>query len=285
MSFRAHIELMKPRVTALVVFTTAAGFYLASSEGIHLALLVHTVLGTALISGGTAVLNEFLEREADGKMKRTCQRPLPSGRIGPGSAVFFGAALIGSGTLYLVFLTNVLATLIACGTSIVYLFVYTPLKTMTPICTSIGAIPGATPPLIGWAAASGELNIQALVLFLILFVWQFPHFLAISWIYKDDYRRGGFAMLSSVDPDGTRTSRRIIAFSAVLVPLSVGPWLWGLTGNVYPVGAVFLSAALLSVGAGVIWGCSTTSARRVLRASLAYLPLLLILMVMDKTAG
>ena len=281
----AHFELTKPRVTLLVVFTTAAGFYLASSGRVNLVLLVHALLGTALVAGGTAVLNQFLEREADGRMQRTRTRPLPSGRLDASDAVIFGGVLVCGGTLYLGLLTNLLAAFLACATAVLYLFVYTPLKMKTPICTAIGAIPGAAPPLIGWAAAKGHLDFHALLLFAILFTWQFPHFLAIFWIYKEDYQRGGFTMLSSVDPDGKRTSRHILAFSILLFFLSVGPWMWGLAGMVYLVGAVLLGSALIWFGFEIALCRSITSARHVLRASVAYLPLLLILMLIDKTNG
>ena len=278
----AFFELTKPRVTRSVILTSAVGFYLASSGRLDLLLLFHTLVGTTLLSGGAAVLNEFLEREADGRMRRTCTRPLPSGRLSESDALIAGSILIVVGSFYLALLTNLLAAFLGCVTLAIYLFVYTPLKMKTPICTTIGAIPGAIPPLIGWAAAKGSLDSHALLLFAILFAWQFPHFLAISWVYKDDYKRAGFAMLSSIDPDGRRTGRRILIFTVILLGLSVVPVTSGLTGMLYLVGALVLGSVLLWFGFEVALSRTRTAARHVLMASVAYLPLLLILMVIDK---
>ena len=278
----AFFELTRPGVTRSVVLTSAAGFYLGSSGRLDLLLLIHALVGTALLSGGAAVLNQFIEREADGKMNRTCRRPLPSGRVSENDAVIVGGLLIVGGSLYLAFLTNILAAFLGCFASVVYLFVYTPLKMKTPICTTVGAIPGAIPPLIGWAAASGQLNGNALLLFAIVFAWQFPHFLAISWVHKEDYKRAGFAMLSSRDPDGKRTGRRILIFTVILLGLSVVPVTSGLTGMIYLVGALVLGSVLLWFGFEAALARTKTAARHVLLASVAYLPLLLMLMVIDK---
>jgi len=278
----AFFELTKPRVIRSVILTSAVGFYLASSGRLDLLLLFHTLVGTTLLSGGAAVLNEFLEREADGRMRRTCSRPLPSGRLTESDALIAGSILIVVGSFYLALLTNLLAAFLGCVTLAVYLLVYTPLKMKTPICTTIGAIPGAIPPLIGWAAAKGSLDSHALLLFAILFVWQFPHFLAISWLYKEDYKRAGFAMLSSIDPDGRRTGRRILIFTVILFGLSVVPVTSGLTGTVYLVGALVLGSVFLWFGFEAALFRTTTAARHVLMASVVYLPLLLFLMVIDK---
>lgn len=278
----AFFELTKPRVIRSVILTSAVGFYLASSGRLDLLLLFHTLVGTTLLSGGAAVLNEFLEREADGRMRRTCSRPLPSGRLSEGDALIAGSILIVVGSVYLALLTNLLAAFLGCVTLAVYLLVYTPLKMKTPICTTIGAIPGAIPPLIGWAAAKGSLDFHALLLFAILFAWQFPHFLAISWLYKEDYKRAGFAMLSSIDPDGRRTGRRILIFTVILFGLSVVPVTSGLTGTVYLVGALVLGSVFLWFGFEAALFRTTTAARHVLMASVVYLPLLLFLMVIDK---
>ena len=278
----AFFELTRPGVTRSVVLTSAAGFYLASSGRLDLILLIHALVGTAFLSGGAAVLNQFIEREADGKMNRTCRRPLPSGRVSENDAVIAGGLLIVGGSLYLAFLTNILAAFLGCFASVVYLFVYTPLKMKTPMCTTVGAIPGAIPPLIGWAAASGQLNGNALLLFAIVFAWQFPHFLAISWVHKEDYKRAGFAMLSSRDPDGRRTGRRILIFTVILLGLSVVPVTSGLTGMIYLVGALVLGSVLLWFGFEAALARTKTAARHVLLASVAYLPLLLMLMVIDK---
>jgi protoheme IX farnesyltransferase len=278
----AFFELTRPGVTRSVVLTSAAGFYLASSGRLDLLLLIHTLVGTAFLSSGAAVLNQFIEREADGKMNRTCRRPLPSGRVSENDAVIAGGLLIVGGSLYLAFLTNILAAFLGCVASVVYLFVYTPLKMKTPICTTVGAVPGAIPSLIGWAAASGRLDGNALLLFAIVFAWQFPHFLAISWVHKEDYKRAGFAMLSSMDPDGRRTGRRILIFTLILLGLSVVPVTSGLTGMLYLVGALLLGAVLLWFGFEAALARTKTAARHVLMASVAYLPLLLMLMVIDK---
>ncbi len=278
----AFFELTRPGVTRSVVLTSAAGFYLGSSGRLDLLLLIHALVGTALLSGGAAVLNQFIEREADGKMNRTCRRPLPSGRVSENDAVIVGGLLIVGGSLYLAFLTNILAAFLGCFASVVYLFVYTPLKMKTPICTTVGAIPGAIPPLIGWAAASGQLDGNAFLLFAIIFAWQFPHFLAISWVHKEDYERAGFAMLSSRDPDGKRTGRHILIFTVILLGLSVVPVTSGLTGMIYLVGALVLGSVLLWFGFEAALARTKTAARHVLLASVAYLPLLLMLMVIDK---
>ena len=278
----AYYELTKPGVMLLVVLTSAAGFYLGSSAGVDLLLFLHTLAGTVLLSGGAAVFNEFIEREADGKMRRTCKRPLPSGRLKASEAAVFGGILIVGGSLYLALLTNFLAAFLGVATVAIYLFIYTPLKTRTPICTTIGAIPGATPPLIGWAAASGQLDLQAWILFGILFAWQFPHFLSIAWIYKEDYSRAGFTMLPPSDTDGRRTCGQILAFTALVLALSVMPMTSGLTGMFYLVGALLLGLAFVWYGFEAALRRSTASARKVLLASVVYLPLLLILMVIDK---
>lgn len=278
----AYLELTKPRVNSLVVLTSAIGFCLASSGDPNLLRLVHLLLGTSLLGGGTAVLNQFLERESDGKMHRTRNRPLPSGRLSAFQAMVFGSVLIVVGALYLGILAHPLSALLGCSTAAIYLLIYTPLKTRTTICTTVGAIPGALPPLIGWAAASGELNFHALLLFAILFSWQYPHFLAISWIYKEDYMRGGVVMLPLFDPDGKRTTRHIVIFSIILLILSIIPATSGLSGKIYLVGAILLGVMFLGFGVGSAFSRSTSSARYVLRASVVYLPLLLILMIVDK---
>ncbi len=278
----AYYELTKPGVMLLVVLTSAAGFYLGSSAGLDLLLFLHTLVGTVLLSGGAAVFNEFIEREADGKMLRTCKRPLPSGRLQASEAAVFGGILIVGGSLYLAFLTNFLAAFLGVATVAIYLLIYTPLKTRTAICTTIGAIPGATPPLIGWAAASGHLDLQAWTLFGILFAWQFPHFLSIAWIYKEDYSRAGFTMLPPSDTDGRRTCGQILVFTALVLALSVMPMTSGLTGMSYLVGALLLGLAFVWYGFEAALRRSTASVRKVLLASVVYLPLLLILMVIDK---
>ena len=278
----AYFELAKPRVTFLVVMTTAASFYLASQGSLNLVLLLHTLVGTTMLAAGTAALNQFIEREADAKMQRTWGRPLPSGRLSAGSARTLGLILVWGGVLYLGLAANVLAALLGLVTSIVYLGMYTPLKKRTTLCTAVGAFTGAVPPLIGWAAARGELDFRAWALFAILFVWQFPHFLSISWIYREDYERGGFRMLPVIDRDGRKTAQQIVAYSLALLPLSLVPWLSELAGSLYLGGALSLGLAFLWISRGTTGSPSTRSARRVFRASVLYLPLLLALMVADK---
>lgn len=279
----AFLALTKPRVTLMVLLTTLAGFYLASSSsGIDFVLLLHTLLGTALIAGGTAGLNQILECEADARMHRTRKRPLPSKKLEPSAALGFTAALTVGGALYLGLAVNPLTALLGVVTSILYLFAYTPLKTRTPVCTAIGAIPGAIPPLMGWTAAANGLDWQAVALFLVLFFWQFPHFYAISWMYRDDYQRGGFRMLAAVDPQGRRTGRHILMHSLLLLAISAIPFWLGLSGWIYLAGALLLGTAMLCCGVLAAQSCTTRSASRVMRASIIYLPLLLILLVVDK---
>lgn len=278
----AYLELTKPRVTLMVVLTAAAGFYLAPARGVDLLLLFHTLLGTALLSAGTAVLNQFMERKADARMHRTSRRPLPAGMLSPSDALIFGMGLVTSGTLYLILTTNGLTAGLGWLTSAVYLLIYTPLKTKSSICTLIGAFPGATPPLMGWAAASGTLNLDALILFAMLFTWQFPHFLAIAWIYREDYERGGFVMLPPRDLSGLWTSWKMLLFSVLLLAFSVLPSVSGFAGDVYLFGAVLLGAFFIWYSLRVVLLRSKYSARRLLRASVIYLPLILILMTIDK---
>ena len=279
----AFFALTKPRVTVMVLLTTLAGFYLASPhQGLDLLLLFHTLLGTALVAGGTAGLNQILECEADARMQRTRNRPLPSKRLEPSAALGFTAALVLSGALYLGLTVNPLTALLGVLTSILYLFVYTPLKTRTPVCTAVGAIPGAIPPLMGWTAVSNGLDGQAAALFLILFLWQFPHFYAISWMYREDYQRGGFRMLPAIDPQGSRTGRHILIHSLLLLGISSVPFFLGLSGWVYLFGALLLGLTMLWYGGRTARSCTTRSASRVMRASVVYLPLLLILLAVDK---
>jgi heme o synthase len=278
----AYVELTKPRVNLMVVLTAAAGFYMASAGGVDLLLLWHTVLGTALVAGGSAALNQFLEHELDARMARTARRPIPSGRLTPRAALLFGVILTLLGSAYLVIAVNLLTMLLGLATAFLYLSVYTPLKTRTPLCTTVGAFPGAIPPLMGWAGAANNLDLGAAGLFLILLLWQFPHFLAISWAYKRDYQQGGFSMLSSVDPAGRRTGIRILLYSLILVIISFAPSASGLTGYLYMTGAGILGVGLLLVGIKAAWLRSVPAARSLSLATIVYLPALLLLMVLDK---
>ena len=277
-----YLELTKPNVTSLILMSTGVGFYLGSARKLNIVLLLHALVGTALVASGTAALNEFWERDIDARMLRTRQRPLPAGRIVPWKALCFGILLSLIGVLYLALETNLLASFFAALTLASYLFLYTPLKKRTPLCTLVGAFPGAIPPLIGWVAARGEVSLPAGILYLILFLWQFPHFLAIAWMYREDYARGGIVMLPVVEPSGKATGRQIVAYSAVLIPISLLPSLLGVTGVLYLAGALVLGVAFLHYGARAAAAKTTLQARRLLQASVFYLPLIYGLMVIDK---
>lgn len=277
-----YAELTKPRVTALILMSTLVGFYLGSAADVNFSLLLHTLLGTALVAGGTAALNQFWERAADGKMLRTKDRPLPAGRMEPWKALCFGLVLSAAGILYLGAKANVLTGLLAALTLGTYLFLYTPLKKRTPLCTLVGAFPGAIPPLIGWVAASGGFTLGAGILYLILFLWQFPHFLSIAWLYREDYARGGIIMLPVLEPEGVATGRHITLYCAALLPASLLPSLLGVTGWIYLSGALVLSAAFLHCGVRAARERTKLQARRLLQASVVYLPLVYGLMMLDK---
>ncbi len=278
----ALAELLKGRVTAMVLVTTAAGFYLASDVSWKLVLLLHTLAGTGLLAAGTAALNQFMERRQDGLMRRTRLRPLPTGRLTAWEARVFGMFLVTSGTLYLLVLVNPLTALLGWLTSAVYLLIYTPLKTRTAWCTLVGAVPGAVPPMMGWTAVRNALGLEPLILFGILFAWQFPHFLAIARLYREDYERGGFRMLPGGDDQGRLSGQLVVGFAALLGGVSLMPWFLSMAGPVYLVGAVI---AGLTLG-GYAWRAAfvpTRSAdRRLLRVSVIYLPVLLTLLVVDK---
>src|SRR6202166_2971289 len=234
-----YLELTKPRITCFILMSTAIGFLCAE----HLVgsfswlVLFNTLLGTALLASGTAALNQWYERVVDAKMPRTRNRPIPSGRVTPRHALEFGLMLSIVGFLELWSGANLLTALLGAFTELSYLFLYTPLKQRSPHSTTIGAIPGAMPPLIGYAAASGRLTWEAWILYAILFLWQFPHFYAIAWMYRDDYERAGIRMLPVVEPDGESTARRILWFSMALIPISLVPKFPSMTGNVYLIGA------------------------------------------------
>ncbi len=278
-----YAELTKPGVTSLIVFATLVGFYLGSAADLRLFLLLHTLIGTALVAGGTAALNQYWERSEDSLMYRTRNRPLPTGRLSPPRALAFGVALAIGGTLYLAWQTNLLAAFLGLATLTSYLLLYTPLKTRTSLCTLVGAFPGAVPPLIGWAAARGELPVAAWVLYAMLFCWQFPHFLAIACLYREDYARAGIAMLPVVEPNGKSTSRQILFYCAALLPVSLIPTWLGVTGWLYLGGAALLGSAFLYVAVRASMEKTKHQARRLLLASVFYLPLVYALMLLDKT--
>ena len=278
----AYLELTKPRVNLLVTLTAAAGFYMGSRGSVDLIALLQTVIGTGLIAAGSAALNQYMERGLDARMTRTAGRPLPSGRLTPAAALIFGLVLTILGAIYLAAFVNFLSSGLGLLTSFLYLLIYTPLKTRTPLCTAVGAVPGAIPPLIGWAAAANNLDLGAAGLFLILLLWQFPHFLAISWAYRRDYREGGFSMLSSVDPEGARTAWRILVYSAFLILVSFLPAVLSISGDLYLTGAALLGISLLAYGIQAARVRSRSAARQLSLATVVYLPVLLLLMVADK---
>ena len=234
---RAYVELTKPGITRLVLVTTAAGFYLGTRGAIDFQLLINTLIGTGLAASGCNALNQYVERDEDARMNRTSGRPLPSGRLTPLEALTCACALSVVGTLYLLLLVNLATALVVLLSLTSYIFVYTPLKQRTPLSTIIGAVPGALPIVAGWTATGARIDAVALALFGILFLWQMPHFFALAWIYREDYRRGGFRMLSVLDPLGRRTGRQILAYSVLLIPVTLLPTRLGLTGDWYLAGA------------------------------------------------
>jgi protoheme IX farnesyltransferase len=264
-----YIELTKPRITVFILMSTAVGFLCGIRGANHwdLLTLLHTIIGTALIASGTAALNQWYERDADAKMNRTRTRPIPSGRLTPFQGLSFGIALSIAGFIELWLGANLLTGLLGLFTMASYLCVYTPLKQRSPHSTTIGAIPGAMPPLIGFAAAAGKLTTEAWILYAILFLWQFPHFYAIAWMYREDYAKAGIRMLPVVEPDGESTARRILGFSLLLIPISLLPKFTGSAGNFYLIGALALGLYFLYAGVRVMLDQTRLRARHVLMAS------------------
>ena len=276
------LTLTKPRLNLLVLMTTLGGLYLASPDGVPFDVLFHTLVGTALVAGGAAALNQVWERDTDRLMRRTAARPLPGGRLGVAEGTWFGVAMSAIGLTQLAFGANVTAAWVAAVTLVSYVLMYTPLKTRTSLSTLVGAIPGALPPVIGWAAATGTITLPAVVLFGIVFFWQMPHFLAIAWMYRADYARAGIPMLPVLEPDGRRTSQQALLYAAGLWPVSLMPLVVGLAGPVY--GAVATILGLL-----FIWLCvrftqdrSQQNARRLFLFSITYLAILWSVLVVDR---
>ena len=276
-----YLELTKPRITWLIVMSAAVGYYFGHSGTWLVASVLNTLFGTALIASGTAALNQWYERDADRQMRRTQGRPLPSGRLQPTQALIFGIGLAVLGSLELGIFVNWLTSALGVTTLILYLFLYTPLKQKTWWSTTIGAVPGAMPPLIGYAAAANTLTADAWVLGAILFLWQFPHFYAIAWMYREDYSRAGIRMLPVVEPDGESTARQILLYATVLIPISLLPKWIGMTGYVYMAGAIILGLLFLYSGIRVSLDRTKLRARAVLLTSVIYLPVLYLLMVFD----
>ena len=288
---RDYAELIKLRVTTLIVMTACCGYYFAAlKSGVSCFSwgLFHALAGIGLISGGTAALNEVLERDVDGHMRRTAQRPLPAGRMSPLHGAIVGVAMCIGGALYLGLALNPLTGWLALATSVTYLAAYTPLKKIHPICTFIGAFPGAMPGVLGWTAARGHLEWGALVMFAIVFFWQFPHFFSIAWLYREDYEAGRIQMLPVVEPDGRSTARRIIFYSMGLIPVSLAPTLFMMSGKIYFAGALLLglglfyfSARLALLNLPLNTPASKQRARHLLQATVFYLPLLFALMMIN----
>jgi protoheme IX farnesyltransferase len=277
----AYITLTKPRIAAMVLFTVATGFLLGGRGSSHPSTLILTLLGTSLVAGGASVWNQVIERDRDALMRRTRTRPLPAGRVTPTEAGLFGALLTLIGVAILATFTNHVAAAVAFATFALYVLIYTPIKPLTTLNTAVGAIPGALPPVIGWSAATGRLGIEAWALFLIVFLWQFPHFLAIAWIHREDYARGGHKMLPLVDPHGLMTGRQSVAHALALIPVGVLPVVINLAGPVYFAGALILGLLYFHSALRFWLDVSDSSARRLLRMSILYLPSVLILLLLN----
>jgi heme o synthase len=275
-------DLVKARLTTLVLLTTAVGFYLGLHGAMDWALLLNTLAGTALVAAGASALNQWLERDFDAKMRRTQNRPLPSGRMQPTTVAVFGGVCSVAGLIYLALAVNLLTSVLGAVTLVSYIFIYTPLKRVTWLNTAIGAIPGALPPLMGWAAARNELSGEGWTLFAILAFWQLPHFFAIAWIYRDEYAKAGFVMLPNVDVDGKYTGQQTVSNALALLIVSLCPFLLKMTGTIYLAGAVILGAAFLFYAVKFSRQLTLAHARQLFLVSILYLPLLLTLMVFDK---
>lgn len=287
---RDYAELIKARVTSLVMMTAWCGFYFGAAKSGQSSLswsLFNALLGIGLVSGGTAALNEVLESDIDGRMRRTARRPLPSGRMTRLQGFVVGMLMTVGGALYLGFMLNPLTGWLTLATSAVYLAVYTPLKKVHPICTFVGAFPGAMPGLLGWTAARGRIEWGGLVMFAIVFFWQFPHFFSIAWLYREDYAAGRIRMLPVIEPDGKSTSRRILLYSVALIPITLAPTLLGMSGYIYLAGAIALGLGLLYFGWRLTSSGSADAprskrpARHLLQATIVYLPLLFALMMIN----
>jgi len=276
-----YVALTKPRLNFLVVLTSAAGYYLGALSSINLWQMTQAVVGTALVAGGAAVLNQVYERDTDALMRRTLGRPLPDHRVTAGDATIFGLALALAGIALLALGANLLAALLALATLFVYLMVYTPMKRRSPVATLVGAVPGALPALIGWAAARGAATMGGWILFAIVFLWQIPHFMAIAWMYREDYRSAGFPMLPVIEPDGRRTGRQALLFAAALLPVSLAPTFVGLSGWIYFSIALALSISLLILSIRFAATRSETSARWLFFGSITYLPLIWAAMILN----
>jgi protoheme IX farnesyltransferase len=275
-------DLTKARLTFLVLLTTLVGFYLGYRGPVNYLLMIHTMLGTALVASGASALNQLLEREHDAKMRRTRNRPLPSGRLQPATVMVFGGICACAGLLYLALAVNLTTSVIGAISLLSYLFIYTPLKRVTWLNTAIGAVPGGLPAMMGWTAARGELSREGWALFAILAFWQLPHFLAIAWMYREEYEKAGFKMLPSIDPEGHRTGRQAVSHTLGLLPVSLCPFLFHITGPIYLAGALALGLVFLWFAVQFARQLTIPRARQLFFVSILYLPLLLGMMVLDK---
>ena len=280
--FAVFCEIVKARLTALVLITTLVGFYAGSTSPVDYWKMLHALLGTALLACGASALNQLLERNLDARMRRTEDRPLPSGRLTPDAVLVIGVGLSILGLLDLTLFVNNLTGALGAATLASYLFVYTPLKRITTLNTLVGAIPGAIPPLMGWTSATGEISAAGWSLFAILFLWQLPHFMAIAWLYREDYARAGFKMLPIIDPDGRKTAAQAVCHALGLIPVSFFPSLLGVTGIFYFAAALVLGAAFLFFAIQFSRYLTAERARHLFVASIVYLPVLLGILVLDK---
>lgn len=277
-----YAELFKARLTFLVLLTTLVGFYLGFRGPVNYLLMLHALVGTALVAAGASALNQLLERDYDAKMRRTQTRPLPSGRMQPQTVLIIGSSCAAAGLLYLAFAVNWITAFLGACSLVSYVFIYTPLKRVTWLNTAVGAVPGALPPLMGWTAARGELTSEGWALFAILAFWQLPHFFAIAWIYRDEYAKAGFQMLPVIDPQGHRTGRQALSHTLGLLPISLFPFLFKLTGTIYLAGALALGLVFVWFAIQFARQLTVSRARQLFYVSILYLPLLLALMVFDK---
>ena len=275
------LELTKPRITTLVVITAGVGYAVGAPRGIEPAAFVALLIGTALVAGGASALNQYWEREADARMERTRLRPIPAGRMAPPEALAFGLAVAGAGLILLATI-NALTVTLGLAALASYVLAYTPLKRLTSLCTVVGAIPGALPPVMGWAAARGSLDAGAWALFGVLFLWQLPHFLAIGWIFREDYARGGFPMLTVLDGDGRSTARQMMLYSAALIPVTLAAGALASAGTGYLGGALALGLVFFAASTRFAWKRSVAAARVLFLVSILYLPALLGLLVFDR---
>ncbi|MGI8469492.1 MAG: heme o synthase [Pyrinomonadaceae bacterium] len=277
----AYSELTKPRIAFLLVLTAAAGFYMGSDNGFNWTLFVNSMLGITLIAFGSATLNQFIERDIDGLMERTANRPLPTGKLSGREALVFGVLLCLAAEIYLALSVNFLTAFLGLIVIVGYVLLYTPLKTRTSASTAIGAFPGAMPPLMGFTAAAGHITIGAWVMFAMLFLWQFPHFLAIAWMYREQYAKAGILMLPVVEPAGKITARQIVIFTVLLIPVSLAPFFLGIAGWIYLIGAIVLGAWFLYASIQAARTKTIPQARKLLLVSVLYLPLIFALLVFN----